>query len=90
MFVCLLHKPVDAGLALLLVDGAQRLPERPVLVALLAQPRARHLVRIRDARGDRLRAGAGQHELEEVARRLALGRVRFAQFDLRNWPRTER
>lgn len=76
------HAPVNAGFALLPVNGGQRLPEGPVLVALLAQSRPGHLVRIGNARGNRLGAGAGQHEFEKVTGRLALGRMRFAQFDL--------
>lgn len=64
---------VDALDALLLEDKTQRLPEGGVLAALLAQPGARHLVRIGDARGYRLGDGARHHELEEVARVAGLG-----------------
>lgn len=74
---------VQSRLALLLPHQEQRLPETVVLVALLAQSRSRHLMRVRDARRDGLRRRPGQHELYEVAGGSALVRVLLTQLKLR-------
>lgn len=74
---------VQSRLALLLPHQEKRLPEAVILVAFLAQSRARDLVRVGDARGDGLRGGPGEHELDEVAGRLALVWSLLAQVNLK-------
>lgn len=80
---CMAYSPVEARASFLPPNRVQRLEEGVVLAALLAQARARHLVRVRDARGHRLGDGAGQHELQEIAGGFRITFALILLFDLR-------
>jgi hypothetical protein len=74
---------VQSRLALLLPHQEQRLPEAVVFVALFAESRAGHFVRVGDARRDGLRRSARQHKLHEVAGGSAFVGSLLSQLHLR-------
>lgn len=74
--------PVHARLALLRPYCVQRLPERPILVALLPQPGSSDFVRVGYATGHGLGHRTRHHKLDKVPGRFVVGGIFRATFHL--------